>query len=300
LSINKIITAILLALATAYCTSNSPPYDSVFVKRLEIPVGKGEAQVQWSKFGENDGVVTLGGFLVSDSGEFFFIEGRKRFIKVFDTAGTYLRKILAPDAYPFFMVDSSIYGYGVDANGLVGFSKRDGKIFFKQKAPFGNNWDPYEMDEGKLFFSSEGFGLGQIKYFDTKRRVFDANPNLQQYSDNQLNQLSTTLTNKGYEKIGRLDDCLVFRKIHLEEKIPCSYKIIVATEKGSELSKYEMTFSENDIGYIMPDVPWVLKQGKFVYTVGFRRTGKKIDKKIIVTGIDLQKAFPLLFAGPPR
>lgn len=275
--------------------------DPVFVKKIEIPVGKEESQMQWVNFEKNDWRVTIKAFLVGNSDELYLNEPRSGLIKVFNSSGKYLRSFLDYGIYPIFLYEENLYGTKRrderSVKELVIFSANDGALLHQEKLPFeGRPWFAYEIEDGKLYFALESLRKNQFRYFDMQKKIFGAHSGFKQYESEDLNNTSSKYLELGFEKIGRIADFLLFRSANCEsDKNSCRYQIIAVTEKNKGLTDYEFTINEADIGYYMPDVPWVLVKKRYLYTIGYPRTGTRPSNKIIVTCIDLQKVFPKIF-----
>lgn len=282
------------------CAPEASQDDSVFAKKIEIAVGNGEEQIKLVPFADCDWPVTTGGFLVGDGGQLLFDEPLSiGFIKVFDSTGKFFRKFPDHGTYPIFLYDSILYGTRRSGDGsgeeLVAFKSSDGTLLFTEKLPLKlSPWSAHEMEDGKIFFISL-MDTRQVLYFDIQKRVFGSFENSKQYEDEGLNEVCSTYEAMDYEKIARISDYVIFRKASCYRKPSCLYQLIAGRREKGMMISLGFVFGENDIGYSMPDIPWVLIQKRYLYTIGYSRSGSEPGDRIIITCIDLQRVFPEIF-----
>jgi hypothetical protein len=222
-------------------------------------------------------------------------------IKVYASTGKYLRQLSDHGAYHIFIHGSTLYGISrpndKSDEELIAFDKNDGNMLYSIKLPFGEPlWTAFEMEDEKIYFSSEGIAKGKIIYFDTSNRKFAWNDNYSQYQNSSFNKIKIELLRSGFETIGRVGNGFLFRNVNLSNNNgPCAYSIIVGRSKDGATDRMTVSLKEQDIGYYMPDIPWVLSANKYLYTIGYLRKGIHPEKTILVTCIDLKRAFPSLF-----
>lgn len=269
--------------------------------RIEIEVGTAKSQLKWENFSENDWRVSILCFLVGGSGQLYLGEADTNKIKVFDSSGKFLRAFSANDAFSVFLHKATLYGIrrlGVEkAEEIIAFSGIDGNVLYIKRLPFqGPLWMAYEMEDGKLFFSSEAFGKGEIRFYDAEKQIFSAYNGFKQYRNSDQDDVCKYYITQRYEKIGRIDDYLLFRDAKCaDDSNPCSYRVIAGTKKEGQIKELTLSLTEDKIGYLMPDIPWIIVKNRYLYTIGYPRKGTHPLKKIFVTCIDLQIALPDIF-----
>jgi len=214
---------IMLAINSIRLAAEDIP--SIIVNQVRIPTGKQPEAVNWINFGENDWRKSIKGFLVDEKGDLYLAESTTGKIKVYASSGKYLRQLSDHGAYHIFIHGSTLYGIrrpnDKSDEELIAFDKNDGMLLYSIRLPFGEPlWTAFEMEDEKIYFSSEGIAKGKIIHFDTSNRRFAWNENYSQYQDSNFNKIKIELLRSGFEPIGRVGNGFFFRNVNFSDNNP--------------------------------------------------------------------------------